>query len=445
MPRPRNSVPSYRLHRQSGQAVVTLPDGLGGRRDVLLGKHGTPESRAEYLRVVAEWEAAGRRLPPRSAEGSAPGLTVNELALAYWKHAADYYCFDGRKGIESNLRDAIRILKELYGHTIAAEFGPLALKACRAAMVKKGWSRTYVNAQVDRVRRMFRWGAAEEMLPVTAYQALRTVESLRRGRTEARETPKVRPVPPEHVDSILPYLPPTIRAMVGFQRLTGCRPDEVCRIRPLDIDMSDPACWVYRPGSDQGRHGGHKTAHHRHERIILIGPRAQDVLRPYLGTKLDAYCFSPAESERRRSESRREARQTSLTPSQRARRPKARRKRAPRDHYDETSYRNAVYRACDRAFPLPENLSPRCLDNGKREARATWWARLTPEERAEVRSWRRSHRWHPNQLRHSRATELRPYGLDVVKTILGHSKVETSQVYAEKDMAAAMELVSKIG
>jgi hypothetical protein len=42
------------LHRQSGQAVVTLPDGLGGRRDVLLGNHGTPESRAEYLRVLAE-------------------------------------------------------------------------------------------------------------------------------------------------------------------------------------------------------------------------------------------------------------------------------------------------------------------------------------------------------------------------------------------------------
>ena len=53
--------------------------------------------------------------------------------------------------------------------------------------------------------------------------------------------------------------------------------------------------------------------------------------------------------------------------------------------------------------------------------------------------------WGPNRLRHSRATELRPYGLDVVKTVLGHTKVETSQVYAEKDMAAAMDLVSKIG
>ncbi len=81
MRRPRNSVPSYRLHRQSGQAVVTLPDGLGGRRDVLLGKFGTAESRQEYARVISEWEATGRRLPPPSAEGSAPSLSVNELAL----------------------------------------------------------------------------------------------------------------------------------------------------------------------------------------------------------------------------------------------------------------------------------------------------------------------------------------------------------------------------
>lgn len=47
-------VPSYRLHKQSGQAVVTLSDGLGRRRDVLLGRHGTPESRVEYARVIAE-------------------------------------------------------------------------------------------------------------------------------------------------------------------------------------------------------------------------------------------------------------------------------------------------------------------------------------------------------------------------------------------------------
>jgi site-specific DNA recombinase len=82
-------VPSYRRHKQSGQAVVTLSDGFGGRRDVLLGKFGTAESRKEYARIISEWEAAGRRLPPKGAEGSALDLTVNELCLAFQRPISD--------------------------------------------------------------------------------------------------------------------------------------------------------------------------------------------------------------------------------------------------------------------------------------------------------------------------------------------------------------------
>jgi hypothetical protein len=53
-------VPSYRLHKSSGQAVVTLPDGLGSRRDVLLGKYNTPASRAEYAsRRRKSWPGHG--------------------------------------------------------------------------------------------------------------------------------------------------------------------------------------------------------------------------------------------------------------------------------------------------------------------------------------------------------------------------------------------------
>jgi integrase len=251
----------------------------------------------------------------------------------------------------------------------------------------------------------------------------------------------------EHVEITLPRMPSMVRAMVRLQLLSGCRPDEVCRLRPLDLDMSNSSCWVYRPGSDQGSHGRHKTAHHGHERMILIGPRAQEVLRPYLGTKLDAYCFNPAEGEGARSARRRQERKTPLYPSQVKRlaaRRANRRRRAPGDRYDTAGYRRAIYRACDQAFPLPDRLAPR-EENGKREKVGVWWARLTAEEKAEVRAWRREHRWHPNRLRHSRATELRPHGLDVVKTILGHSKVETTQIYSEKDLAAAMELVSQIG
>ncbi len=155
--RSRFRVPSYRLHKQSGQAIVTLPDGMGGRRDVLLGKYDSRESKAEYARVVAEWTVGGMRLPANPATADLP---VNELLVAYWKHAEVYYGYDkGRRGDSYSLQDALRIVKQLYGTTAAADFGPKKLKACRQKMIKAGWSRTYINHQIGRLRRMFRWAA----------------------------------------------------------------------------------------------------------------------------------------------------------------------------------------------------------------------------------------------------------------------------------------------
>src|SRR5262245_9143196 len=82
-------VPAYRLHKQSGLGIVTLTDGQGGRRDVLLGKHGSPESLAEYRRVMLEWDANGRR-PPLS-RAAASTVSLNEVILAYWQHVETYY------------------------------------------------------------------------------------------------------------------------------------------------------------------------------------------------------------------------------------------------------------------------------------------------------------------------------------------------------------------
>jgi integrase len=407
-------VPTYRRH-SSGLARVTL-DG----KDHLLGPYGSPESHEAYRRLVAEW--LERRNRPPAPPASAP-VSVNEVILAYWKHASAYYGFDGSRGDESNLRDALRVVRALYGSTPARDFGPLALKACRSEMVRKGWSRTYTNAQVDRVKRMFRWAGEEEMVPGAVYQNLRAVAGLRFGKSGARETRRVRPVPQEHIDAVLPFLPPPVAALVRLQLLTGCRPDEACGLRPCDLDRSGPV-WIYRPGSDQGPHGAHKTAHHGHERLILIGPRAQETLLPWLvGAAPEEPVFSPARAEAERRVALRASRKTPLWPSH-LKRLAAKRKAAPkrpkRDRYDTHSYRRAIKRACARATKARLDCGPcRPCD-------------LVPE-------------WSPNRLRHNRATELRAYGLDLAKTVLGHSKVETTLIYAEKDLAAAMELVARVG
>jgi integrase len=254
---------------------------------------------------------------------------------------------------------------------------------------------------------MFRWAAAEERLPSSVYLELKTVPGLRQGKTEARETVRVKPANLEHVQATLPHMPTPVQGMVRFQLATGCRPAEACLLRAVDLDMSNPACWVYRPGSDQGDHGEHKTAHHGHDRLILIGPRAQEIIRDFLKTDLHGYLFCPKDATRERNEKVRARRKTPLWPShQRQHQRKRSPRRAPGERYTVRAYARAIARACRKA-KVPE--------------------------------------WGPNRLRHSRATELRQFGLDMVKTILGHTKVETTQLYAEKDLASAMELISKIG
>ncbi|HKB39182.1 MAG TPA: site-specific integrase, partial [Gemmataceae bacterium] len=231
----RIKVPSYRLHKQSGQAVVTLTDGMGTRRDVLLGRYGTPESRAEYARVLAEWEASGHRLPAKSAEPSASDLSVNELLLAFWQHAEQHYRRpDGTPTAEIDcLRAALRPLRQLYGHTPVKEFGPLALRAVRQQMIEsvdkrtqRPWCRRTINLHTYRIRSVFKWGVEQELVPPSVLYALQAVRGLQKGRSDARESEPVKPVPEAFIDAVLPFVTATVRAMIELQRLTGMRPGE---------------------------------------------------------------------------------------------------------------------------------------------------------------------------------------------------------------------------
>lgn len=62
MPRPK-PLPKYRKHTPSGQAVVTIRQADGSRRDTYLGKFQSAESVREYDRIVAELKAASARPP----------------------------------------------------------------------------------------------------------------------------------------------------------------------------------------------------------------------------------------------------------------------------------------------------------------------------------------------------------------------------------------------
>jgi integrase len=286
-----------------------------------------------------------------------------------------------------NFRDALRPLKRFYGGLPAAQFGPVALRAVREEMVRRGWCRTHVNRQVNRLRHVFKWAAGRELVSASVYHALQAVEGLKAGRSEARESAAVAPVDEAHALAAAELMSPPVKAMVELQLLTG-------------------------------------------------------VLQPLLKPDMQEFIFSPADAVEAMRVKRRAARKT---PQSCGNRPGTNVRRRPRRkpglRYTVESYAHAIYHACDKAFPPPEPLARR-----KGETRADWKARLCADERKALGAWRKAHRFHPHQLRHTAATRIRKqFTLDAAQVILGHNQVAATQVYAEKNVEAARRVMAAVG
>jgi len=400
--------PAYCFHKTSGQAYVKL-DG----RVIYLGKHDSPESRERYYRLLLERFNPASAPSPNEAKSSP---LVVELCADYLAWAKTYYVQDGRPTVQvGRIKAVVDVLEKSHGSTLASEFGPLTLKAMQRQFVTAGRSRGYVNRFVAEVKRMFRWATSEERLEPQVFQALLCVSGLRKGRTAAKELPPVRPVTDEMIEATLPPLPTIVADMVRLQRLIGCRPGELCQLRPRAVDRSG-AVWVYRPAS-------HKTEHHEKGRFVPIGPRGQAILAAYLNREPEAFCFAPSESEVLRRRVQRQARQSKVQPSQVDRRKPGPRARPPRPCYDHNSYCRAIARGVAKAN------RQRVKEAAKRGEQPNLLAR-----------------WKPNQLRHSPATEIRAkFGLEASQVVLGHSKADVTQVYAERDLTLALKVAQEIG
>jgi integrase len=419
-------------HKASDQAIVRL-----GGRDFYLGPWGSKTARNEYDRLIAEWLVGGRRAPKASTDG----LTITELLAAFWDHAEVYYRHpDGTPSSEIHcLRDALKILRRLYGHTPAGEFGPLALKAVREAMIEARWGRKNINRRIGRIKRVFKWATENELIPLSIFHGLQAVAGLKAGRSGARETEAVKPVPEARVLEVLPHVSRQVAAMIQLQMITGMRPGEVVTMRGIDIDMTEKL-WLYRPAR-------HKTQYLDHDRFVILGPRAQEILRPFLKTDLNAHLFSPADAEAERRQKQHEHRKTPLSCGNKpGTNIKRKPKKQPQLRYRVNSYAHAIKYACEKLYPLPQHLRRKVIENGKLEARDTWRKGQMPEQKAEIKAWRADHSWHPHQLRHSAATNLRKtFGLEPAQVILGHKTLTVTQVYAEKNIETAMRIMAEVG
>jgi integrase len=395
------AVPSYRRHKASGQAVVTL-NGV----DHYLGPWNTHQSRAEYDRVLNEWLARGRQLGEKTRNSDTDAMLMKELVRGYHAHIVAT-----APQLEVGVRMALKHVKAMYGETPASKFGPVAFQAVRHKLLDTKGPRgkllcvTTVRKILGTIKQMIAWGVANEMLPGDALHRLQAVPKLRANQPGVMPGKKVLPVSEDDVQAILPHLVPATRAMVEVQCLTGMRPGEVCRLTTGQIDRSGDV-WIYRPRE-------HKTASQGKSRMVPLGPRVQEILKPWLRADPDAPLFSPREAAEKAYAARRNPKNSDASRARRnARwrdnhRPKRGKRLAYRVAYTNRTYAKAVARACDKAG----------IDV-----------------------------FGPNRIRHAFATMVRKHhGLEAAQILLGHARADVTQVYAERDEAKAIEVARKIG
>jgi integrase len=388
MPKLFNRPPKYSLHKPSGQAKVRY-----NGKTLYLGKHGTRASLEAYAEFVAKLPKSDG--PPTFSDPPVGTvLLVGECVLRYQEHARTYYAREGvPTGEHVTIRKALRPLTKRFAELPVTEFGPKKLKQLREDMIALNWTRYYVNKATAIVKRCFTWCASEELVPAEMAVALTTVKGLQKNRTAAREKDPIGPVADENVEATLPHVSGLVADVVRTMRLTGMRPGEAIAMTAAEIDRTDPTCWIYRPGH-------HKTEHKDKSRAVFIGARAQEIILPYIMKTADGPLF----------------------PSTRA------------------ALRRAVQRGCDRAFPHP--TISKIAETELAEIDVTRQQQLA----AELKKWQRAHQWHPNQLRHTAATDFRSrFGLEAAQVLLGHSKADTTQVYAERDLNKAADVARKIG
>jgi len=264
-----------------------------------------------------------------------------------------------------------------------------------------------INKYVGKIRTIFSWGIAEEVVNPNIEHSLRALKALRKGEQGTIDRPPRQNVSDHVVERTLPFLSPTVSAMVQLQRMAGMRPSEIFRMRVGDIDRSrGNGLWYYMPGS-------YKTERYVGAIEFPLGEAEQTLIAPCLeGKKPSESVFSPRSAVLERRDRERAERKSKRTPSQ-AERDRQRAKN-PADRmgnfYDKSSYWRAVQHG---------------IKKGNQH--------LSDDEKIP--------RWSPYQLRHTAATETsRTVGKDKAKALLAHRSMRTTEIYDHSDLGIREEL-----
>lgn len=414
-------LPKMGFHKASGKYRVYL-SGI----EVFLGADPA-EAQKRYRLEVAAWMGRSCQAPPPAPDE----IRVMELVSRYTAYAREYYaaCPDNVDRLKVWLQPLIDLCDTLP----AAALSPQLLKAVRSTMAegrpadpvtktkaRRAWTRKYCNQAVQGIVRMYKWAASEGLIPVAAWQALTTVEGLRKGFCTAKESGVRHPITQEELDAVRGSLPSPVMAALEVMFLCGARPSEVLNLKPADIDRAGD---VWRAELVK-----HKTANKGKTRTLHFGPKAQRVLQPYLLRPADAYLFNPAESAKEMIDRHHAARKTHPSTgnnlgTNRVAKPEV----VPGDHYVHTAFRRCVARAIDRIN------RDRAEKNVERKAAGETEAPMLRQ-------------FCPYEARHAGLTNARKNaGPETAQAVGDHARLDMTEHYAGVSSDLAVAYMAKHG
>jgi integrase len=153
-----------------------------------------------------------------------------------------------------NYKNLVDIVLTQYSGLPAHEFSPNKLRTLRVEFVKRGYVRQQCNKRAGHVRSIFKWGVSHELIAADIWNALRSLEYIKKGETIAPEGKKRRAIPLEHIERTLAELSPTLAAMARIHLATAARPSEICLMRIENIDRTEFLFAIsdYAPFLDEG-------------------------------------------------------------------------------------------------------------------------------------------------------------------------------------------------
>lgn len=314
-------IPKYRQHSTRDVGFVEFQ----GKRYYFEGHYNSTSSLKAYRNFLKDHVLAD---PPERDDHSGNVTTIRTM-MAGFLDECKATC--SKQEYEA-YRLACRVAAEHYRDLPAKDFGPATLKRMREhyfkarpvkrgkvlVEVKKRNSPQYVNMQVQRLRKAFKWAVSEELIPAWVHHGLMTISPLASAKVQKTGAEW------DDVQLVLAEVSPTIAAMILVQWYTSARAKSVCNAKASQFTPSGDL-WIWKPQ--------HKRESADGELELPVGPKCQAILKPFIESAGDGYLFNPRT---------------------------ARNNRRYRDKYDTHSYRQSIDRAIERvnAKRAKEGLPP---------------------------------------------------------------------------------------